>query len=46
MDLFFMVLPSFSPLCYISGIAGREEAKNPSGAKVPRLIQIQFNDAG
>jgi len=40
-DLFFMVLPSFSPPGWISGIAGPEEAKNLAGRKGLRLIQIR-----
>jgi hypothetical protein len=38
-----MVLPFFSPLLYFSWIAGPEEAKNPSGGDVLRLIQIRLD---
>jgi predicted outer membrane lipoprotein len=41
---FFMVLPFFSPLLYFSWIAGREQAKNPSGENVLRLIQDPFSN--
>jgi hypothetical protein len=41
----FMVLPFFSPARLDFWIAGPEEAKNPAGKKILRLIQIRFSDA-
>jgi len=37
-----MVLPFVSPLAWISGIAGPEEAKNLAGVNALRLIQIRL----
>jgi hypothetical protein len=41
----FMVLPFFLLANWIVGMWGPEEAKEPSGEKVLRLIQDPFSDA-
>jgi hypothetical protein len=43
MDSWFCL--SFSPLAWICGIAGPEEAKNLSGGNILRLIRIRLTTA-